>query len=1008
MRPPANCIASFLYTCTRLALHLVVVLFLSERSLSWFFQYHVSIISTWFCCGSDWVITLATKIMDEKTSLPSFDCSGTPTEVAQRWKKWLGSFEYMAEARDISAAKRLRSLLLHTAGPTVQDLYEDLPDPLAGSEPSGDNVYKKCVRILSNHFQADSNPVFERHTFRQMNFGTGESTAQFVVRLRNQARLCDFGDKVDDMIRDQLVSCVVDVDLRRKLLENSKLTLAKCLNTIKLHETTAEQAAAMHHGGSSGSNDPVDIHAVPSSQRITCFSCGRPGHRSTSPSCPAKNRKCHQCGRTGHFAKQCRSKSKPRDSKQRGTHQVQEDEEEELEESFDISHINQTGGSGHALFVTVTVNGHPLKMEVDTGANVALVPESVWQKHWKQVELQKSSMELSTFDGSKLPVVGKAVVCVEYGQQQLKDRIIVVRGGKHALLGRNWLQQITLDWPSLLGQTNAVSQDVPVVSLEKLAEEYPSVFAEGLGTVKGHEAKIRLKNDATPKCCRARPMPYALREAVDKELDRLEQEGIIKPVDDADWASPIVVVEKKKSGSVRICADFKVTINLHVEGQQHPIPNPTDLLAQVAEGSVFTTLDLSQAYAQLPLDEDSKRYCVISTHRGLYAYQRMPFGVASAPSIWQRTMDKILCGLPGVVCFFDDVLVVASSVEEHDRRLRMVLQRLAEYGIRLRQEKCVLRSSKVRYLGYNITAEGLQTSEDKVSAIVNARAPENVAALQSFLGLVNFCHRFIPNLSTVVHPLHQLLRKDVPWHWSKDCEEAFSRVKQLISTAPVLAHYDMSKQIVLECDASPIGIGACLWQVSQDGTRQPVHFVSRSLATAEAHYSQIEREALAIVFAVKRLHSYLHGRRFTLRTDHRPLLRIFGNNADLPATAVSRLQRWRVVLSAYDYDLEYIRGCDNVAADCLSRLPQPLTTAQVNAITRAVRDNEFPGHDVLPVSAADIALASKSDSVISAVMEYLKYGWPTEISETLKPLYQRRDQLTIEAGCLIWNHRTFL
>ena len=197
-------------------------------------------------------------------------------------------------------------------------------------------------------------------------------------------------------------------------------------------------------------------------------------------------------------------------------------------------------------------------------------------------------------------------------------------------------------------------------------------------------------------------------------------------------------------------------------------------------------------------------------------------------------------------------------------------------------------------------------------------------------------------------------------------------------------------------------------KLSQDGTRQPVHFVSRSLATAEAHYSQIEREALAIVFAVKRLHSYLYGRRFTLRTDHRPLLRIFGNNADLPATAVSRLQRWRVVLSAYDYDLEHICGCDNVAADCLSRLPQPLTTAQVNAITRAVRDNEFPVHDVLPVSAADIALASKSDSVISAVMEYLKYGWPTEISETLKPLYQRRDQLTIEAGCLIWNHRTVI
>jgi len=200
-----------------------------------------------------------------------------------------------------------------------------------------------------------------------------------------------------------------------------------------------------------------------------------------------------------------------------------------------------------------------------------------------------------------------------------------------------------------------------------------------------------------------------MKAKVEEELSRLEDEGIIKPIEQADWASPIVVV-RKKNNSIRLCADFKVTINKHIEPNQHPIPNPTDLLSQLSGGSVFLKLDLSQAYAQLPLDSESQRYCVIATHKGLYAFTRLPFGVSSAPAIWQRTIEQILQGIPGVVVYFDDILITGCNRQEHDERLRTVLRRFQEAGLRLRQEKCSIAEPEVSYLGFTVSTQGLQPS----------------------------------------------------------------------------------------------------------------------------------------------------------------------------------------------------------------------------------------------------------------------------------------------------------
>lgn len=911
----------------------------------------------------------------------------------------------------------MRSKLLHLAGTKVQDIFDTLPDPPVPDSGTALVDFEKAVAMLDIYFAFKPNISYERHAFRRLCQLEDESVAQFANRLNQQAALCSFHD-ADEQIKDQLIEKIRDDALRKKLLDKDALTLKDALEVSRQHEATEASAREMsHHAAASvhkvfnhpSSSSRASRSASGSTSRSTveCGNCGSSHHATGASNCPAIGQKCLKCGKKGHYRRKCRSK------KERKQHKGGRSDVAAVSQSgaadahslgssveYSIGHVSDSHAHSDGVFVTLMMHDLPIRMEVDTGASLSIVPQSVWKTKWNHLRLEKSDRALDAFGGSPLEVVGEANVSVAYGDQRVQERVVVVKNGSHPLLGRNWLAHIRLDWKSLFGSIHQLSEKPNFMA------EFPSVFQDGLGTVKDHEAEIHLDNGARPRCCNARPVPYALRSTVDAELDRLEREGIIKPVKSAEWASPLVIV-KKKNGTIRLCADFKVTINPHINANQHPIPNPNELLSRLAGGSVFSTLDLSQAYAQLPLSQSSQRYCVIATHRGLYAFQRLPFGVASAPAIWQKTMDEILSGFEGVVCFFDDVLITGATEEEHNERLRKVLRRLAEYGIRLRLEKCKLAVQQVRYLGFTVSGSGLQTNDDKVSAITNAPAPKDVASLQSFMGLVTFYSRFIPNFSSVTQPLRQLLAKNVPWAWTTECDKVFRQVKDLLVAAPILAHFDVSKKVIVECDASPYGLGACLLQESEDGSRRPVCFVSRSLASAEAHYSQIEREALSIVFAVKRLHMYLYGRTFTLRTDHKPLLRIFGEHSGMPATAVSRLQRWAVILSEYDYQIEHIKGTSNVVADCLSRLPLPLSTSQVNSIERAVQENAFEGFGELPISAADIAKASTSGE-IGTVMEYLKHGWPADVPESLKPYRRRADQLTIEASCLIWKHRTVI
>lgn len=637
-------------------------------------------------------------------------------------------------------------------------------------------------------------------------------------------------------------------------------------------------------------------------------------------------------------------------------------------------------------------------MLLDTGAALTIISERKYNESLRGLPLEPSTLRLRSYTGDAIPVLGEAQVPVTYEDQTLTLPLVVVHGDRPALLGRNWLRHIRINWSNIFSLTEPAARN----GLDSLLAKHKMLFSDQLGTVKGIKVAIHVKPECAPIFFKPRPLPYALREVVEKELEALEKRGTITKVDRSSWAAPIVVVPKKDK-SVRLCGDYKVTVNRCIQPETYPLPSAEDLFATLAGGKYFSKIDLTSAYQQLELEPNSKVYTTITTHKGLYRYNRLPFGISTAPSIFQRSMDQILQGLEHVVCYLDDILVTSSTLEDHLQLLDRVLARLTANGIRANLRKCEFLKSSMEYLGYRIDAQGLHPTESKVQAIQNAPSPSNVMELRSFLGLLNYYGRFLTGLSTILKPLHQLLEKDSRWKWTSECEKAFKEAKESLLRSKWLTHYDPSKPLCLACDASPSGVGAVISHIMPNGDEVPIACASRTLSPSERNYAQIEREALGIVFGVKKFHKYLYGRKFTLITDHKPLTAIFNTQTAIPSLAALRMQRWALTLLSYNYDIVYRKSKEHGNADALSRLPLDLASSDPDEDTSVLQVSNV---ELLPVTSHQIAVETRRDPTLSKVLNFTLNGWPTSLQDkNLRTYFEKREQLSTDQGCLLWGSR---
>jgi len=550
------------------------------------------------------------------------------------------------------------------------------------------------------------------------------------------------------------------------------------------------------------------------------------------------------------------------------------------------------------------INKQPVGMQVDTGAAVSIMSIVTYKQLFSQENsppIEPTNMRLSTYSGDMLETMGTVTCEVEYHNQKCQLPLVILKQPGPTLLGRNWLFKIRLDWPELTKQVLSLQDK----TLNSILEHFQDVFQDELGTFQGPKVKLIVDPQIPPKFYKSRSLPYAMRDKVEEKLKVLQAAGIIELIESSEWAAPIVPVLKRDKQTIRLCGDYQLTVNRVVKLDQYPIPKIEDLLTKIAGGKYFTSLDMSQAYQQLPLHEASKKLVTINTHKGLFIYNRLPFGVSSAPGIFQRTMENLLQGIPLVLIYLDDILVAGETPEEHCHTLSEVLSRLSKAGLRLHKDKCTFMTTSVQYLGYKIDAQGIHPTQAKVKAIKEACTPRIVTELKAYLGILTYYSKFLPNLSTMLAPLYALFQKDQAWLWQAAQAEAFQKSKDMLTSSSVLTHYNPDLELTLACDASQYGLGAVLSHHFPSGEEKPIAFASRTLSKAKQNYSQIEKENLALVFGVQRFHSYLYGWQFTLYTDHKPLESLLNPWKSISKVVSQRIQHWALTLTMYEYTVNH-------------------------------------------------------------------------------------------------------
>ena len=832
------------------------------------------------------------------------------------WLRWKKRFEQFRVASGLNneAEERQVNTLLYCLG-------EEADDVLASTDISNDarRKYDDVINKFDSFFKVCKNVIFERARFNRRNQHEGETSEQYITVLYSLVESCEYGELRDEMIRDRFVVGIRDATLSQRLQLDSELTLEKAKREVRQKEAVQEQQLTLK--GSSKSN-PITLDALkakwkhlprrnrmstgPTPSRIQkqilkqCTRCGRGEH--SREKCPAINATCHKCKRRGHFSSQCFSKSSV------SSVTTEESPQETYSDiSLDGAYLDTiTSGQQRAWKVKIRVGSQDTTFKIDTGAEVTAVSEEFFRK-LKGKDLKEPSRLLYGSGRQPLDVLGQFTERLHYKQKSSLQKIFVVKGLRTNLLGL----------PAITSLDLAARVDTTIDYSSLVNESFPNVF-QGLGNL-GEPYEIQLKPDAKPWALYTpRTIPLPLRSKVQEELSKMESLGVISRVDQpTPWCAGMVAVPKK-SGAIRICVDLK-HLNEDVLREVHPLPKVDDTLAQLTGATVFSKLDANSGFWQIPLSHNSRLLTTFITPFGRFCFNKLPFGISSAPEHFQRRMNDILAEMEGVLCHMDDVLIFGSTAAEHDARLNEVLRRVEAAGATLNKEKCSFGLDRLKFLGHIIDKNGISADPEKVAAITQMKQPANVSELRRFMGMTNQQGKFSPRIAELTQPLRELLSKKNSWIWGPVQDSAFSAIKTELSKPTVLGLYDPEANTIISADASSYGLGAVLLQQNKQDTWKPIAYASRSMTETERRYAQIEKEALATTWACEKFTTYVLGKQIVIQTDHKPLVPLFStkNLDNLPP----RILRFRLRLNRFDFTIHHVPGKELYTADTLSRAP---------------------------------------------------------------------------------------
>lgn len=891
----------------------------------------------------------------QQYTLERFECEGDVGSISVRWERWKRSLNIYLEAAGIDTEAKKRASLLHFGGAELQEVFYNIP----GANATEGELFNIAVEKLDNYFAPKQSKVYERHLFRLLKQEQDEKFEKFLVRLRLQAKKCQFSGNEDEHIIDQITEKGKTEELRKKILKTGdKITLDEITSVANTLEAIDRQLGNFGtKPAESQSINRVGTETWKEKQpkkRLECSRCGSFKHLARDDNCPAKRKTCLKCGILGHFRNQCRTKQTQKRKLEEGespnSHGIKKRSRttNNIEETANICtdgrKVDYIFNIENDAKVTCNIGGTNVDMLIDSGCRHNLITDQTWERMKKdnaQVTNQDPHPD-KTFvaygSATPLKLLGSFKAKIKLaGRPQDITTFYVIENGTRDLLGR-----MTATSLGVL----QINSDINQVETERFPK-----FKDVLVT-------IPIDDSVKPVAQPYRRIPIPLEEKVERKLKELLKSDIIEEVKGpSNWISPIVPV-LKDGGDIRLCVDMR-RANAAIQRENHPLPTMEELLPKVREAKIFSKLDIRDAFHHIELHPDSRHITTFITSKGLYQYKRMMFGISCAPEIFQKTLERILLCCEGVINFIDDILAFGKDLEEHDLRLKKVMAVLEENNVMLREDKCIFGVKKVHFLGHELSEQGVKPLDKYILAIKGFRAPTNIAELQSFMGLVNYVGKWIPHLATITEPLKQLLRKrtgrntDIQDDWRDAQKNAFNDLKAALMKVPNLGYYNPHDKTVVIADASPVGLGAVLVQINKNGPRI-IAFGNKTLSSCERRYCQTEKEALALVWAVEHFNMFLYGKAFDLITDHKPLEVIFGPKAK----PCARIERWVLRLQSYNFRVKYSPGKTNIA-DPLSRLcevatnPTALFEDHVQAITESARPVAIPLEEITECSLGD-------------------------------------------------------
>ena len=920
--------------------------------------------------------------------------------LSANWRRFHRSWRnYELASNLVSETSQVRcAVLLTVIGEDAMEKFDGFKFEQGEKDDDIETVLKKFESFCIGA----THEAFESYRFHSRVQESNETIEAYVAELRIIARGCNFEHFEDRMIRDRiLVGCKSD-HVREELLKDSALTLKKAIDIAKAYEASQHKLSEMKEvsvdriKAKFGKKKQVDKKFEKQGQKTDkCTRCGGSWHQRFKD-CPALNEKCLKCLKFGHYRSLCRST-------QNKVNQIESDDDLPILGSISEDSESINSVVENKWLTELKVNGQDMEFRIDTGADVSVIPDRCFKN---KESLKKTEKKLFGPGGTKIDVVGVFRATIEKDKSKKTDQdLYVVKGLKKPLLGKPAIDALDIiQINSLQSETKTkvtkTDRDTDSSKIDPKTD-YPSLFEQKIGTFSSY--KIEQKKDAQPfHLATPRRLPLPLKDKVEEELKSLQEQGIIRPVTKpTDWCAPIVAVIKP-NGKVRLCCDFS-KLNESVKRENFPLPTTDQLLAQIDGAKVFSKLDCHKGFHQIPLHPDSQELTTFITPFGRFCYERLPFGINSGPEVFHREMTRVLDGIPGVIVDIDDVLVGGKDQNDHDNKLKKVLDKMTEAGVTL-NEKCEFSVSEVVFLGHVISADGIRVDPKKVEAISAYPTPKDVPELRRLLGMVNHVGKFTPNLAEVTQPLRELLKKDNEWTWGQTQQTAFETVKRLLSSAPTLQHYGPSKPTKVSADASKFGIGGVLLQKDKEGWK-PVFYASRSLTETEQRYAQIEKEALAMTWACERFEDFLVGlKTFTIETDHKPLLSLMKSKSlDL---LTPRIQRFRMRMLRFTYELEFVAGKNLVTADALSRAPVGKGEKDEELESDNFVNSVFSTLDATDKRLLEVRKAQESDPETSMIMKFcVQDFWPDSAKKEFSGFHIERHSLSVIDGLLMHGSR---